>query len=110
MTYDDIISLKGQLILESGTKEEKTEFCAKWARKRKLPALEGAEKQVAWAEVLRVERSVEWIWTAALNSDQELANRAVRVMRGAKDAKYWITARYDTNDYAIDRWEREHGE
>lgn len=110
MKYDDIISLKGQRILESGTNEEKTEFCAKWARKRKLPALEGTGKQVAWAEVLRVERSAEWIWTAALNSDQELANRAVRVMRGAKDAKYWITARYDTNDYAIDRWEREHRE
>ena len=110
MTYDNIISLKGQHILESGTNEEKTEFCAKWARKRKLPVLVGTEKQVAWAEVLRVERSVEWIWTAVLNSDQELANRAMRVMRGAKDAKYWIDARYDTNDYAIDRWEREHRE
>ena len=107
MTYENIISLKGQRILESGTKEEKTEFCAKWAKKRKLPELVGTEKQVAWAEVLRVERSVEWIWGALLDGDRELANRATRVMREATSAKYWITSRYDTNDFAIERWEQD---
>lgn len=106
MTYNDIISLKGQRILESGTKEEKTEFCAKWARKHKMPALTGTEKQVAWAEVLRVERSLEWITTALHHKDQELANRFTCVIREATEAKYWITTRYDTEGTAIDRWER----
>ena len=105
MTFTDIATRKGLRIMESGTKEEKTEFCTQWARKHKMPALEGTEKQVAWAEVLRIERVWEWIKTALIDQDQELANRATRVMREAADVKYWINTRFDTDSHALERWE-----
>ena len=98
--------------LESGEcfdcfKQHSSEVAREQARELELPALVGTEKQVAWAETLRlakleeIEAVVEHLDESQRNYRQILI--AVESISSETAAKQWIEWRYDDPSYIISK-------
>lgn len=70
-----------------------------------MPALEGTEKQIAWAETLRASRKKEIdMFRARLYSGHPRATEALAALDAVMaptEAKYWIETRHDSTETLI---------
>lgn len=94
----------------SNSKTENTRLCREWAQQRGLPALEGTEKQVAWAEALRYSNLKAWTEYAKLLKKEDMALRGEKILDVARtetDARFYIETRYECDVIeAVRMWEQ----
>ena len=86
-------------------KEEETAQAKAWAKEKGLPDLEGTEKQIAWAEVIR-KRLFDELEKIQLDSDQEpIELQAAKEIEAAwkkeNQSRFWIDERTKAVRYKI---------
>lgn len=94
----------------SRDREANLKACREWATGHNLPALEGTEKQVAWAEALRYSQFQTWAKVASVfvpEVARPMRDKIVEVVRGETDARFYIDTRNEDDVFdAVKQWER----
>ena len=86
---------------------ERNQAHAEEAKSAGLPALTGTEKQIAWAETLRVELYKKWIKEAQIyKNPAETVKRLNAMTLAETSAKFWIDHRHDWVFAALDIYEK----
>lgn len=91
-------------------RRQSTQVAQEQAHEMELPVLVGSEKQIAWAETLRVRQLTEieaWVETQEKNPNYQKILQAVEHISCETSAKQWIEWRYDSPSRIINEvWKK----